>query len=284
MIPIGKYCTLRVVSRDRYGLRLGDGREEVLLPNKFVPEGAEVGQSLRVFVYTDSEDTPIATTQVPHAQVGEFACLTVVDVTPHGAFLDWGLDKDLFVPNNQQHRPMAVGQKHVVAVYLDERTDRVAAAGRIAEFLDYDVSDLEVGAKVELLVYGFNRFGAQVIVDGRYGGLVYASETFVRLHVGSTLSGFIASVRDDNKLDISLQRRGAEALSDARTVIVEALERAGGFLPLHDGSSPEDIYAQLALSKKSFKAALGGLYRERRVELSDTGVRLVRREGVLRRS
>ncbi len=279
MIPIGQFSDLEVLSRDRYGLRLGDSREQVLLPNKLVPANVQPGQRIRVFVYTDSTDTPVATTQVPYAVVGQFACLEVVDVSPHGAFLAWGLDKDLFAPNQMQHRPMLIGQKHVVAVYLDERTDRVAASGRIAEFLDYDVADLEEGAEVELLVYGFNDLGAQVIVDGSYAGLVYRSEIVTPLTIGSKVRGFIGRIRDDNKLDIVLKRAGAEGLADAEDVILQALERAGGYLALHDRSSPDDVRRALSLSKKSFKAALGVLYRKRRIELLEDGVRLLSKPG-----
>lgn len=278
MIPIGRLSHLRVLSRDARGLLLGDAREQVLLPHEDAPQSAEVGARLQIFVYTDSQGTPVATTQEPHAVVGEFACLRVVDVTAQGAYLDWGLDKDLFVPIGLWHRPMLVGQKHVVAVHLDERTGRVTAAGRLAEFFDYNVAYLEAGKPVKLLVYGFNDLGAQVVVDGRHAGLVYQSEIVTRLTIGSTLAGFVQLVRPDNKLDIVLRRQGAEGLADAENVILQSLKRAGGYLGLHDGSPPDEVRRVLALSKKSFKAALGVLYRKRKIQLLDDGIRLVSRE------
>lgn len=275
MITIGQFNTLRVLQASTEGLYLGTAKDCVLLPLKQVPATAQVGTEIKVFVYTDSQDERVATTRTPHAVVGEFATLTVVQVNAQGAFLDWGLEKDLFVPNNQQQRPLLVGQRYVVALYLDERTDRVAAATRLGRFLDYDVSGVSVGTEVDLLVYDFSELGAQVIVEGRYSGLVYASEIFTPLAIGQSLRGYVDVVRADNKLDVRLRRQGYEASSDAKTLILERLKSQSGFLPLHDGSSPDEIRAVLGISKKLFKTAIGGLFRARRVELSDAGVRLI---------
>lgn len=278
MIAIGQFNTLRIVQARPEGLYLGTAKYQVLLPQPEGPVGARIGDELNVFVYTDSQDVPVATLRQPYAVVGEFATLKVVHANAQGAFLDWGLAKDLFVPNNQQQRPLVVGQNYVVAVYLDDRTNRVAAATRLGRFLDYDVSGVVAGTEVNLRVYDFSERGAQVIVEGRYSGLVYVSEIYTPLVIGQELRGFVDVVRADNKLDIRLRRQGHQASSDAKAIILERLKSQGGFLPLHDHSSPDEIRAALGISKKVFKMAVGGLFRSRRVELVEGGVRLIESE------
>ena len=274
-ISIGQYNTLEVVREADPGLYLGTEAESVLLPWVYVPEGTKVGAQLRVFVYTDSEDRPIATTLTPTAVVGDFAYLEVVAVTKHGAFLNWGLAKDLFAPFNELHSRLEVGDKHVFAVSLDERDGRVKASGELRRYFDYDVEDVEEGDEVDLLVYGKNDVGTLVVVDGRHAGIVYRDETFRTLRMGDELTGYVKLVRPDNKLDIRLQRVGAEAADDGQRIVLDALRANGGSLALHDKSSPEAIQRALGLSKKAFKRALGGLYKARRVELLDDGVKLL---------
>lgn len=265
MLEIGTTNLLTVTRKTSAGFLLTDGEAEVLLPTRLAPEGLEPGQDVSVFLYTDSEDRPIATTQKPLAQVGEFACLRVIDQGPHGAFLDWGLDKDLFVPYSEQHEKLVIGQKYVVAVYLDNHTQRVAAASKLASFLDYDVSALEEDQPVVALVYAKSDRGALVIVNDRYSGMVHTSELFSPVEIGQSLSGFITKIRDDNKLDIRLRRVGTKGKRDAETVILSALEESGGVLPLGDKSPPEAIITRLGISKKVFKAAIGGLYKAGKV-------------------
>lgn len=265
MIEIGKTQVLTVREKIGAGAVLAEGRETVLLPNKLGGANVEVGDEVSVFVYTDSEDRPVATTQTPKARVGDFALLEVVDESRHGSFLDWGLDKDLFVPRSEQHEPMVVGRAYVVAVFLDNATGRVAAASRLGQFFDYDVSRVKMGSKVSLLAYGTVPQGTQVIVDDRYSGLVYSSEMFTPLGIGQRLDGYVAKVREDNKLDIRLQRIGAEGQKDAASVILDALSKAGGVLALGDKSAAERIYAELGLSKKAFKGAVGSLYKAGKV-------------------
>ena len=274
-IQIGQFNTLVVLRRAPPGLYLGTEEEQVLLPRRYVPEGAAVGDSLRVFVYTDSEDRPVATTLEPKAIVGDFAFLEVIDLGPHGAFLDWGLDKDLFAPTNEQCRKLRVGDRLVFAISLDERTNRVKASSQLRSFVDYDVSAVEEGSAVELLVYDHNDVGTLVLVDARHTGIIYRDEAFRALRTGDRLKGYVDRVRPDNKLDVRLQRTGRAAIDDAEQALLDALHAAGGFLPLHDKSPPAQISAQLALSKKAFKRALGGLYKARRVELHPDGVRLI---------
>jgi predicted RNA-binding protein (virulence factor B family) len=265
VIEIGKTSTLTVASKNSAGFLLTDGAEEVLLPTRLAPEGLAPGQKVGVFVYTDSEDRPVATTQKPLAEVGEFACLRVIDQSSHGAFLDWGLDKDLFVPFAEQHEKLVIGQKYVFAVYLDNHTGRVAAASKLGSFLDYDVSNLQEDQPVEVVVYSKSDRGAQVIVSDRYSGMVHTSELFSPVEIGQSLSGFIVKIRDDNKLDIRLRRVGKKGKLDATETILAALEEAGGVLALGDKSPPEAIIGQLGMSKKVFKSAIGGLYKAGKV-------------------
>ncbi len=274
MISIGSNSILEVSAHVPAGILLTDGEKEILLPNKFVPKGAKTGDKIDVFVYTDSEDRPIATTQTPLAKVGDFACLKVIDESQHGAFLDWGLDKDLFVPKTEQHSRMIVGRSYVVAVFLDNATHRVAAASRLGEFLDYDISGVHEGSQVQLMVYGFTDRGAQVLVNDRYGGLIFHSETFQRLTIGDKMEGFVGPLRQDNKLDIRLQRSGAGGSFDAQTIILEALKKRDGLLHLGDKSPPDKIYAELGISKKAFKSAVGALYKRKLVSPSSLETRL----------
>ena len=277
MIAIGEQQTLVVRNEKEQGLYLGgeERKDQVLLPRKYVPPGTQLGDSLRVFVYTDSEDRPVATTQTPKAAVGDFALLEVVDVTPHGAFLDWGLDKDLFAPKKEQSRRLRVGDRCVFAVTLDPRDERVKASSLLGKYLDYDVSHLKPGAEVDLLVYDERDIGYLVVVDDAHSGLVYRNEVFEPLEIGQRLIGWIKTVRSDNKIDVRIQRPGASGIDDAQEVVLEALRKAGGFLPLHDKSPPAEIYEALGMSKKAFKRALGGLYKARRVELGPEGTKLL---------
>lgn len=276
MLDIGHYSELRVVERTAHGLILSDEEDTVLLPNKFVPKSAKIGDALRVFVYTDSDDLPIATTQTPKASVGEFAFLKVVGETEHGAFLDWGLDKDLFVHKSEQHNPMRVGVGYVVAVYRDDDTGRVAATSKLSQFLERATDELSVDQEVEVLVFNFIDRGAQVIVEQSFAGLIYASETFQNVEIGSKLRAYVKAIRPDGKVDVTLQRSGILRVLDGREIVLRALEKNGGRLALSDRSPPEQIYEELGLSKKAFKAAIGSLYKSRRIVLREDGIELVK--------
>jgi uncharacterized protein len=272
MIEIGKTNRLVAARRAPPGVYLESEGREVLLPNRFVPENLVLGSELDVFVYTDSSDRPVATTQKPLAEVGEFAFLHVIDVTQHGAFLDWGLDKDLFAPLPEQEGRLQKGDAAVVAVCLDEHTQRVMASTRLAQFFDPDTAELAAGTQVDLLVYRRTELGAQVIVEGRYAGLVYASETFGPLEVGARTRGYVQRVREDGKLDVSLRPPGAAGRDGDTQALLRAIDANGGSLPLHDGSSPEEIARLLKMSKKAFKRASGNLYRQRMVRLTPEGI------------
>ncbi|MFT7518671.1 MAG: putative RNA-binding protein (virulence factor B family) [Kiritimatiellia bacterium] len=273
MIRIGQYNELTVARTVRIGLYLTDGQDDVLLPMSKVPDGVNDGDTLRVFVYTDSDDRIVATTDDPMATVGEIAALQVVDIAEHGAFLDWGLEKDLFVPWREMHVELQRGDHVVVGLRLCEHTQRVLASSRIGRLLDYDIEYMQVEQEVELLVYGFNAIGALVLVDGRHAGLLYRNETWREVRIGQRMTGYVKAVRDDNKLDVSLQKAGPAGIDQAQARVLSELESRGGYLPLHDKSSPEAIRSTLQMSKKSFKRAIGGLYKNGRITFEDGGIR-----------
>jgi predicted RNA-binding protein (virulence factor B family) len=278
MIEIGKTNRLTAARRAPPGVYLESDGREVLLPNRFVPEALVLGSELDVFVYTDSSDRPVATTQKPLAEVGEFALLRVIDTTAHGAFLDWGLDKDLFAPLAEQESRLSKGDSAVVAVCLDEHTQRVMASTRLAQFFDTDLSELEVQAPVELLVYRRTEIGTMVIVDERYSGLVYKSDTFAELNVGDRIRGYVQRLRDDGKVDVSLRAPGAAGRDSDTQTLLRALEQSGGQLPLGDASPPEEISRRLGMSKKAFKRAAGILYRQRLVRLTPQAITAIDRK------
>ena len=280
MVEIGRFQELRVVKKVSFGLYLGPEDDAILLPRKYVPEGTEVGDRVRVFVYHDSEDRPVATTAPPRAALDEIAAMEVVDETAHGVFVDWGLEKDLFVPSKEQHQRMPIGSVHVVWVCLDERTGRLIGSTRLGAYFDRDLSHLEPGREVSLLVWGRKDVGALVVVDGRFAGMVYDDAGGRELRQGSAATGYIDRVRDDGKVDVSLRKRGRAAQLEGQREIVRALEAsAEGFLPLHDKSPAEEIQRHLAMSKKVFKAALGGLYKQGVVVLEEGGIRLAKTAG-----
>ncbi len=273
VIEIGQFQVLRAARRAPPGMYMSDGRDEVLLPNSQVPPDLAVGDPLEVFVYTDSEDRPVATRRTPLVADGDIACLTVVDVGPHGAFLDWGLDKDLFAPHALQRSRMRRGERHVVIARLDERTSRLIATTRVERYLDPAPDSLEPGRGVALLVFHRSLLGAHVVVDDRYEGLIHRSALPQPLAVGAEVSGYVQRVRDDGKIDVALKPPGRAARDEDAQALLAALDAAGGALPLHDDSSPDDIARALSMSKKAFKKALGSLYRQRLVVLSDRGIR-----------
>ena len=257
------------------GAILGDEAGEVLLPRRYVPTDLDVGDSVRVFVHTDSEDRLTATTRMPSATLGNVAVMEAIDSTPHGVFVDWNLEKDLFVPEIEQHDAMQVGSRYVVEVRLDKMTDRLIGSTRLGRFFDLEIGYLRPGREVKLLVWSFNDIGAQVVVDDHHSGLVYSTQVPPNLRVGDELQGYVERLRDDGKIDISLRKLGRAAELDAQTVILEALRaRDDGFLPLHDKSSPADIADHFDLSKRVFKAAIGGLFKRELIVLRRDGIRL----------
>lgn len=276
MIEIGRFNELRFVKKTDAGLILTDGEKEVILPYVNAPQEAEPGDNLHVFVYIHSDGRLMATTETPIAMVGEFALLEVVDVNEQGAFMDMGIGKDVFVPEREQKRPMKVGQKTVVYLYTDERNERITASSRLTDFIEQDMHDLEEGDEVSLLIFDESDLGYSAIINQKFAGLLYHNEVFEDLQPGDVRRGFVKKIREENKIDLSLQVIGFRHILDLKDTLLLELRENGGIINLGDKSSPEDIYNQLKISKKAFKKAIGSLYKERLVIVTDDSVKLVK--------
>ena len=276
MILPGRYNTLKVVKFVDFGVYL-DGAEmgEILLPARYVPELCEVGEDLEVFIYLDSEDRIIATTEKPFAQVGEFAMLRVNAVNNVGAFLDWGLMKDLLVPFREQKMNMVAGRSYLVYVYVDPDSQRIAASAKLEKFLDNVIPEYQVGEEVSLIVESESELGYNAIINHLHRGILYHDELPGPLNKGQKLKAYIKKVRDDKKIDLSLYRPGYEQVDGISQDILNKLHEAGGFLPFTDKSDAALIFDHFAISKKIFKKAIGALYRQRRILLEEKGIRLI---------
>lgn len=272
MVAIGDYNELEIIKQVDFGVYLDSEDGEILLPTKYLPARYQLGDRIRVFVYRDSEDRIIATTLEPKAKIGDFAALTVKDTTNYGAFLDWGLEKDLFVPFSNQREKMLPGRTYLVYLYLDENSDRIVATAKYEKYLDQHMPALSEGQEVDLLVAGFSELGIKVIINNQYAGILYKNEVFRPLHLGEKTRGFVRKIREDQKIDVSLQKAGYAEVTDAAAIILNKLKAAGGKLGLSDKSSPEEIYAALGMSKKTFKKAIGTLYREGKINLTETDI------------
>lgn len=272
-MKIGATNTLKIARETKIGLYLEDSNGlEVLLPKRFVPEGVKPGDNIEVFIYRDNEDRPIATTQKPIAELHEFGIMTVKSVTQVGAFLEWGVMKDLFVPFNHQIHPLREGQQTVVYVYLDELTQRLAATTRIEQFLTPADQTIEKGSSMKAVVFDKNEVGYKIMLNKTYGGILYNNQVFKRLETGDELTVFVNQIREDGKIDALLQKPGAAAIADSTDVLLEKLKENKGFLPLTDYSSPEEITTLLQMSKKQFKKAVGSLYKQRLIDLGEGGI------------
>jgi predicted RNA-binding protein (virulence factor B family) len=277
MLEIGRTASLEVLRVEPMGAILGSAEHEVLLPTQYVPAETAPGDVVEVFLYTDSEDRPIATTLRPLAQAGEFACLRVVSVNRMGAFLDWGLPKDLLLPFRSQLARVRPRQRLVVRVLCDPVSGRPVASAKVERFLEAPPDDLRQGQAVQLLVYEETGLGSKAIVDGRFEGLLYHESGDGHLEIGSCATAYVQRIRADGKIDLTLATSGKAAIDDAREVLLQALIGAEGRLELGDRSEPEEIRRTLGLSKKAFKRAVGVLYRERRIRINDGSIELVDR-------
>jgi len=266
-MQLGDFNELEVAREVDFGMYLTSDDGDLLLPRKYIPAGTQIGDMVRVFVYRDSEDRLIATNLEPYVRVGQFAALTVRDVTPTGAFLDWGLEKDLLLPYRNLRRSLRPGDRATVFVYLDEASDRIVASAKWEWFLSDQPYPGKEGDSAELFVAEDTDMGYKVIVDGTHQGLLYHNEVFKPLRLGDVHTGYVRQVRPDGKLDLSLQRQGYDEAVAASETLLEALRKAGGTLPLGDKSEPDDIYRRLGMSKKVFKKALGTLYKQGLVRL-----------------
>ncbi|HET6556530.1 MAG TPA: S1-like domain-containing RNA-binding protein [Prolixibacteraceae bacterium] len=276
MAEIGKINHLYVVKEVDFGIYLDGGDlGEILMPKQYVPEGTQPEDMIDAFIYLDSEDRLVATTLKPKAMVEEFALLEVVSVTQVGAFLDWGLLKDLFVPFREQRQPMEEGKKYLVYVYLDLNSKRIAASSKIENYLDNIPVDYDVDEDVDLIIVNETDLGYNAIIDNSHLGILYKNEVFQTLNPGDKVQGFIKKIRTDGKIDLSLVKAGYEKISDFADRIIAELEKQDGFLSLTDKSSPEEIYKTFKFSKKNFKAAVGALYKKRMITLEKNGIRIV---------
>lgn len=275
MIAIGKYNQLRVAGKNKEGLSLSNGETEVLLPFNDVTSEIEVGDMLNIFVFVNKAGRTVATTRTAVAEVGDFAFLQVVDVTPDGAYLDLGIDKDLFVPSREQKRPMKKGEGYVVYIYLDETNQRMLASSRLEKFVEAEDFDVDEGDEVQLLISEKTDLGYNAIINNRYTGLLYYNELFANLQPGDERKGWIKKIRIEGKIDLSLQPTGYGHILDTKDVIFEELKANGGKIALGDKSSPEDIYERFQISKSAFKKAIGALYKERIITIGDHEIKIV---------
>lgn len=298
-IKLGQYNDLKMVKvaerpnphsfggKETFGIFLDGGADgEILMPQRYVPQGAKVGDEIRCFVYLDQDERPIATTEEPLAQVGDFAYLNVNWVNEHGAFLNWGVMKDVFCPFREQKKRMEIGDSYIVHIHIDEESYRVVASAKVGRYIvDLNEEDEETrqalydrqraGQPVDLLVWQKTDLGFKVIVENRYSGLIYQDQIFQYVHTGDRLQGYIHQVREDGKLDITLQPTGRRQTEDFAQTLLQWLQANGGRCPLGDKSDAEDIKRQFQVSKKVYKRAIGDLYKRRLITLTDTGIELV---------
>jgi len=276
-VETGKINALKVVKTVSFGVYLDGGEGlEILLPARYVSEACKEGDVVEVFIYHDNESRLIATTVSPLALVGEFQRMQVKDVSEVGAFLEWGIMKDLLVPFREQKMPMKKGGWYIVYVYLDSVTNRIVASARIDKFLDNTPPSYERNQEVDIMVAEETEIGYKVIINNLHWGLLYSNEVYRSLVKGEKLKGYIKEVRDDDKIDVSMHKLGYEKVDGIARQVMDALHHNGGYLPLHDKSDADEIYALLACSKKSFKKAIGALYRQKLISLEDEGIRLRR--------
>jgi uncharacterized protein len=274
-MEIGHTYELTVAREVDFGLYLQSEKGDILLPRKYVPEGTKEGDRIEVFVHRDSEDRLLATTLKPAGEVGDIVVLKVKDMSSHGAFMDWGLEKDLFVPRAEQHVPFEVGDRQVIRVVVDYKTDRLLGTSKLQSFLKKDgTGAFERGDQVDLIIYDSSPLGVKVIINKAYFGLLYHSDIYDDIDLGDECTGYIKEVREDGKIDVTLRKEGKAGIDQNRDALLKALKENEGYLPLTDKSDPEDIQETVNMSKKAFKKALGGLYKERLVVLEENGVRL----------
>lgn len=274
MVQVGSYNVLKVIRKADFGIYLDDGAEGILLPKRFVPPKTDIGDELKVFLYHDSENRIIATTQSPIGIVGDVVKLKVVSVTPQGAFLDWGLMKDLFVPRSQQLMGMRVGGEYLVKIYLDEQTGRVAATEKIDSFLDNETLTVKELDVVDLTVYRRTDIGYVVIINNIHTGVLHFNEIYRTISIGDKLKGYIKTIRADKKIDVVVGKPGYQRVEDETEKLLRLLKENNGYLPYNDKSAPEDIYEFFGMSKKTFKMTTGGLYKQGKITFAKQGILL----------
>lgn len=272
-VRLGKFNQLEVVKEVDFGVYLDGGDDgEILLPSRYVPEECRPGDVLNVFIYLDNEERLIATTLTPLVQVGEFAFLEVAWVNQFGAFLNWGLMKDLFVPFREQKMKMQVGRSYIIHAHIDEESYRIVASAKVERYLSKEIPTFQSGDLVDVLIWQKTDLGFKAIVDNRFSGLLYQNEVFQHLETGMRLQAYVKQVREDGKIDLELQRGGARKVDDFADVLLRYLKEHDGYCPLHDKSDAEEIYDAFGVSKKTFKKAVGELYKKRLITLEERGI------------
>lgn len=275
MVEIGKFNTLTVVKLVDFGVYLdGEERGEILMPKEYVPDHCSPDDEVKAFIYFDSEDRIVATTEHPYVQVGEFAFLKVVAVSSIGAFLDWGLRKDLLVPFREQCEPMLEGRSYLVYAYVDNASDRIVASTKVDKYLDQVFPEYEPGEEVDVLIARKSDLGYNVIVNNAHWGLIYQNEIFQPIKIGQKLKGYIKEVREDDKIDVSLQPAGYEKIDGLSRMILDKIRDNGGVLDISDKSAPEEIYTLFGCSKKNYKKAIGALFKKGFIEIDASEIRL----------
>jgi len=271
-LEAGLHYNLKVYKIVAHGAYLEDNdSNEILLPSKNVPATLKIGDYIRVFVYEDSDDRLIATTQVPKVELYGFSMLTCVNIRSFGAFMEWGVDRDLLVPNAEMIPNMQVGKAYITYLYQDEK-DRLTGTTLIDRCLQYEDIEVQVGEQVELMIYGYSDFGPKAIINQTYNGQLYNDDVYQSLKVGQIITGYIRKIRPDKKIDVTLRKFGYKKVLDETGKILEILEQSNGFIPLHDKSSPEDIKRYLGMSKKVFKKAIGSLYKKKLIQIEKDGI------------
>ncbi|MEZ4854758.1 S1 RNA-binding domain-containing protein [Flavobacterium sp.] len=271
-MKIGEYNTLKILRDTKVGLFLGDDQQDVLLPKKYVPKEFFIGNEITVFLYLDHEERPVATTLKPYVKLNEFAHLKVNYINKFGAFLDWGLEKDLFVPFKEQAKQMEVGKRYLIYMYLDEQTNRLAATSKVNKYFSEEISNFEPNEEVEVMISHITDLGVNVIIENKFKGLVFSDEVFKDIKLGTKTKAYIKQVRPDGKIDVTFKKIGLEAIDDDAALVLKELKANNGFLGLHDKSHPEDIKTVLQMSKKAFKKAVGTLYKSRIIDIKDNGI------------
>lgn len=278
-VAIGRYNTLRIVRTVDFGVYLDGGDlGDILMPQKYVPSHVGVGDDVDVFVYADSEDRLVATTEKPAAQVGEFAYLPVKSVSRFGAFLDWGLTKDLLVPYSEQRDRMQPDKSYVVYIFLDKNTKRIAASEKTNKYLDNIAPRYETGEEVDCLICDTTELGYKAIINNAHTGIIYKSETYRAMSIGERMKAYVKKVREDDKIDLSLQKLGFEKVDSLRQTIIQKLKINGGRMAVGDKTDPETIKFAFGCSKKAFKMTIGSMYKDGIIAIEQDGIRLLRKE------
>lgn len=276
-IELGKHNTLKVVKEVDFGMYLDGGEEgEILLPARYVPEDCQLGDELSVFIYLDNEERLVATTLTPLVEIGQFACLEVAWVNQYGAFLNWGLMKDLFVPFREQKMKMQVGKSYVVYAYLDDESYRIVASAKVDRYLSKEIATYEAGQEVNVLIWQKTDLGFKAIIENKHSGLLYDSEIFQPLRTGMTVKAYVKQVREDGKIDLILQKTGKDKVDDFSNTLLEHIRENGGKTSFNDKSPAEEIYDAFGVSKKTFKKAVGDLYKKHLILLQDDGIVLMK--------